>query len=206
MTFPQSFAFAALLISHLAAAPALAAPKMDERLYDLGTRICVDIANGDLDVPGAQSYIDKIDAVDGERAEFCHCVGHEFGLNPAQKARMEISEGEAAADAMLEIILTNMNICSAGHLIYADLITTKDDAWQCRQVVDGDRKLRGLDLKTVQAAMKEYQMDREDVCGCAAGFITAMEDLIDAKPVGMEMPSASYQMQMATGIRLCAHL
>lgn len=204
--FAKVFAFPALLATLFATAPALAAPRMDERLYDLGSRICADIANGALEVPGAQSHIDNIDAVGGERSEFCHCVGEEFGLNPAQKARMEISEGEAAADAMLEILMTNMQICSAGHMAYGELITSKDDAWQCRQIVDGDRKMRGLDMKPVQAAMKEHGLDREDICTCAAGFITAMEDLIDAKPLGMDMPSASYQMQMATGIRHCANL
>jgi hypothetical protein len=190
----KAFAFCGFLSLALSALCAQAAPAMDDRLYDLGARICADVANGALDLPGAREAFDKVDAVSWERAEFCHCVGQEFGLNPAQKARMAASEGEAAGEALVQILRSNLRLCTPGQIVYGDLPTSKDDAWQCRQVIDGDRSFAGLEMTEVRAEMRALGKDREDICGCAAGYITAVEDLIDA-----------YQMQMATGILRCLH-
>jgi|GEM_PF-5614058 len=185
------------------AGAAQAAPPMDRQLYDLGRSICSQISDGDLPVPGTSELIGRVDAFGWDRAEFCHCVGEEFGLNPAQKARMAAEEGDGAAEALVEIIRSNMLICQPGGRFYGDMHVTKDDYWQCGQVLDGATKLPGLDLKATLREMRAANRDREALCTCAAGWLTLVDDLIEVKPPSAEVLIPAYQMQLATGIRVC---
>ncbi|MFC0280426.1 hypothetical protein ACFOHK_01980 [Falsigemmobacter intermedius] len=182
---------------------AQAAPQMDTRLYDLGRDICGQIADGELPVPGTAELIERVDAFGWERSEFCHCVGEEFGLNPAQKARMAAEEGDGAAEALVEIIRSNMLLCQPGGRIYSDLHVTKDDYWQCGQVLDGAAPLPGFDLRATLREMRAAGRDREALCTCAAGWLTLVDDLIEVKPPSAEVRIPAYEMQLATGIRAC---
>lgn len=118
---------------------------------------------------------------------------------------MAAREGEAAGEALLQILLSNMRFCTPGQIVRANLLTSKDDAWQCRQVLDEDRSFTGLEISELRAEMSARGKDRAGICGCAAGYITAVEDLIYAKPPTMAPPRAADQMQMATGIARCLH-
>lgn len=180
-----------------------AAPQMDKGLYDLGSGICADIANGALSLPGTGGMIDRVDAHGWERSEFCHCVGSEFGLNPMQRARMQAAEGEAASAAMLMILQSNMSFCLPGERLYLDLITSKEDVYECRRLLDGELQPAGFDLSKARRLQKDGAHSTDRLCECAAGYLTSVEEFTGPRAGADGALTPDYEMQLATGVMHC---
>lgn len=178
-------------------------PQMNKGLYDLGSSICADIANGAMDFPAAKAPLERVDELNWERSEFCHCVGSEFGLNTAQQARMAATSEADMGEVMAEILTANLLICEPGERAYGYNPKEADDILQCEETLAGRRNLPGFDLKRFKTAMQDEARDPDGLCDCTAGYIATIESLIDVKPPSAEQLTPSYKMHLATGMQVC---